>query len=53
METPVMGAQLSSYLPYPTTTFGAELEVLMTELTLWKTPAAEDKTPEGYIRVYV
>jgi hypothetical protein len=53
METPAMGTQLSPYAPYPTTTFGAELSILMAELGFWKTPAAEDKTPDGYIRVYV
>jgi hypothetical protein len=53
MEIPAMGAQLSSYLLYPTTAFGAELSIFTTELKFWKTLAAEDKTPDGYIRMYV
>jgi hypothetical protein len=53
METPAMGTQLSPYAPYPTTIFGAELNMLMTKLGFWKTLAVEDKTPNGYIHVYV
>jgi hypothetical protein len=53
METPAMGTQPPSYASYLTTTLGAELSVLMAELGFWKSPAAEDKTLEGYIRVYV
>jgi hypothetical protein len=53
METPAMGTQPPSYTPYSTTTLGPGLNVLMAELGFWTSPAAEDKTAEGYIRVYV
>jgi hypothetical protein len=34
-------------------TLGTGINVLVAELGFWTSPAAEDKTLEGYIRVYV